>query len=106
MKWLLHPLLLLIARSTDSELAKQVEYLKAENRMLRRRIKKRVFLKEDEKRLLVKLGLAVGKSVKALLTVCSYPTYRRWVGLYAPEKAGTPCKPAKGKGGSAPRLNR
>ena len=44
MKWLFHPLLLLIARSTESELAKQVEYLKAENQMLRKRITKRVML--------------------------------------------------------------
>jgi hypothetical protein len=41
MTWLYHPLLLLIARSTDSQLAKQVEFLKAENQMLRRRLTKR-----------------------------------------------------------------
>ena len=32
MKWLFHPLLLLIAKGTASELAKQVEYLKAKRR--------------------------------------------------------------------------
>ena len=31
MRWLFQPLLLLVAKSTESELAKQVEYLKAEN---------------------------------------------------------------------------
>ena len=44
MKWLFHPLLLLIAKSTESELAMQVEYLKAENQILRSRIRKRVML--------------------------------------------------------------
>ena len=38
MNWLFKPLLLLVARSTESELAKQVEYLKAENAILRKRI--------------------------------------------------------------------
>jgi hypothetical protein len=37
-------LLLLLARSTESELAKQVEYFKAENLILRRRIKYRFYL--------------------------------------------------------------
>jgi cell shape-determining protein MreC len=79
MKWLFHPLLLLIATSTESELAKQVEYLKAENQILRKRIHKRLFLKEEEKRLLVKLGLAVGKGVSALLTVVSYTSSSRCI---------------------------
>jgi putative transposase len=60
MKWLFHPLLRLIARSADSELAKQVEYLKAENEILGKRIHKRLFLREEEKRLLVKLDLQAG----------------------------------------------
>jgi hypothetical protein len=37
MKWLFAPLLMLIANSTQSELARQVEFLKAENEILRRR---------------------------------------------------------------------
>ncbi|MDB5171914.1 MAG: putative transposase [Phycisphaerales bacterium] len=81
--WLFHPLLLLIAKSTDSELARQVEYLKAENQILRKRVTRQLRLDESEKRLLVKLGQAVGKGVSALLTAVSYRTYRRWVKLYA-----------------------
>jgi hypothetical protein len=42
MAWLFHPLMLLIAKGSDSELAKQVGFLKAENRMLRRRLPSRV----------------------------------------------------------------
>jgi len=34
MRWFYQPLLLLIANSTDSDLAKQVEYLKVENGIL------------------------------------------------------------------------
>jgi putative transposase len=100
MRWLYQPLLLLLANSTDSDLAKQVEYLKAENQILRKRLGKRPYLEDGEKRLLVKLGQAVGKGVKDLLSIVSYPTFRRWVGLYDPVKAAAkPAAGAKGKGG-------
>jgi hypothetical protein len=41
-----------------------VEFLKAENQMLRRR---------------VKLGRGLGKAVKALITVNHYRSYQTWV---------------------------
>jgi putative transposase len=69
MRWFYQPLLLLLASSTDSELAKQVEYLKAENQILRRLLDKRPYLVELDKRLLVKLGQAVGKGIKDLLSI-------------------------------------
>src|SRR5882672_1930506 len=78
MRWLFQPLLLLVANSTESELAKQVEFLRAENLMLRRRIHKRIFLTKQERRLLVKLGDAIGPKVTWLLTIVAYQTYRRW----------------------------
>ena len=90
-------MLLLFASSTDSDLAKQVEYLRAENQILRAKLAKRPYLSELEKRLLVKLGQAVGKGIKNLLTVVAYSTYRRWIGLYDP--AGTKPPAPKGKGG-------
>jgi putative transposase len=60
MAWLFQPLLMLLARSTDSQLARQVEFLHAENQMLRRRLPKCVRLSLDEKRLLVKLRQLIG----------------------------------------------
>src|SRR5688572_1099291 len=90
MKWLFAPLLLMIARSTESELAKQVEFLKAENQMLRRRIPRQVRLNHEERRLLVKLGQGLGKAVKALITVNHYRSYQTWVKLYDPENAPPP----------------
>jgi putative transposase len=99
MRWFYQPLLLLLASSTDSDLVKQVEYLKAENRILRRLVGKRPYLDEPDKRLLVKLGQAIGKGIKDLLSIVSYPTYRRWVGLYDPAGAGTKPREARGKGG-------
>jgi len=56
MRWLFHPLLLLLANSSESALAKQIEYLKAENAMLRRRLPKWLGTTAEERALLVKLG--------------------------------------------------
>ena len=69
MVWLFQPLLQLIARSTDSEMARQLEFLKAENAMLRKRLGRSVRLTDEEKSLLVKLGEQIGAGVKALLTI-------------------------------------
>ena len=50
MRWLFQPLLLLVAKSTESELAKQVEYLKAENQILRKRLPRCLSLSLEDKR--------------------------------------------------------
>ena len=78
MVWLFQPLLQLIARSTDSEMARQLEFLKAENAMLRKRLGRSVRLTEEEKSLLVKLGEQIGAGVKALLTIVSWTTFQLW----------------------------
>jgi putative transposase len=102
MAWLYHPLLLLIARSTHCELAHQLEFLKAENAMLRRRLPRRLVLTEPEKRLLVKLGLAVGAGVAALLSVAAYSTFRAWVTRFDPAAAAPP-RPSTGRKPGRPR---
>jgi hypothetical protein len=96
---------MLLARSTDSQLARQVEFLHAENQMLRRRLAKRVRLNGHERALLVRLGEAIGgRAVRVLLTVVSYPTYRRYVGQVDPTVSGTPC--VGSQGGSPAYLGR
>ena len=66
-----HPLLALIASGTDRELAKYVEFLKEENKILRARIPGQVHTKPDERRRLVQLGKALGQEVGELLTIVS-----------------------------------
>jgi len=47
-----------LARCTENELRKQIEFLKIENEMLRRRVpKKRIFLKREDRERLLKLEL-------------------------------------------------
>ena len=43
MKWLMHPLLTLIAGATESEMTKYIEYLKVENQVLRDRLPKEIY---------------------------------------------------------------
>ncbi len=48
-KWFIHPLLVLIANATESELAKYVEYLKVESQVLRDRLPKKIDTTEAER---------------------------------------------------------
>ncbi len=49
--------MLVIARSTDRELARQVSYLKAENQVLRSRLPARLSLTQREKSRLVRFAI-------------------------------------------------
>ena len=55
-----HPLLLVLARATESQLARYVEYLKEENRILRAKLPKRVVCSPGERQRLIKLGKPLG----------------------------------------------
>jgi putative transposase len=53
-------LLILLAHATDRELARQVQYLKNENRVLRARLPKLVMTTPPERARLLKYGKPVG----------------------------------------------
>jgi len=79
MRNLYHRLLLLIASSTQRELARQVRYLKVENEILRSKLPQRVVVTERERNRLVKFGAKLGRALNELATIVHPDTLRRWI---------------------------
>ena len=72
-------LMLVIAKSTAKELARQVSYLKAENQILRSRLPKRLTLTQREKNRLVRFAKNLGSALNELATIVHPSTIRRWI---------------------------
>jgi len=72
-------LMLVIAKSTDKELARQVSYLKAENQILRSRLPRRLSLTQREKNRLVRFARNLGSALNELATIVHPSTIRRWI---------------------------
>ncbi|MEX0866408.1 MAG: hypothetical protein WD030_03550, partial [Pirellulales bacterium] len=79
MPQIFHPLLALIASATDRELAKYIEYLKQENKILRARIPGQIHTRRDERELLLKFGKPLGRAIESLITIVTPGTFNRWV---------------------------
>src|SRR5262245_2157663 len=75
----LQPLLLLLARLTDRQLAAVVQYLKAENEILRGRLPKRIAVTPREKQRLLKFGRPVGTRIKDFVSIVSPRKFLRWL---------------------------
>lgn len=73
------PFLFCLARCTENELRRQIDFLKTENKMLRKRVpKKRIFLTREERQRLLKLGTAIGPAVCKLISIVHPRTFQRW----------------------------
>jgi hypothetical protein len=74
------PLLFVLARCTRHQLIRQIEFLKAENEMLRKRIPRRaIVLNHEERDRLIRLGQAMGVCMKPFITIVTYETYNFWL---------------------------
>ena len=72
-------LMLVIAKSTDNQLARQVSYLKAENQILRSRLPARISLTQREKNRLIRFAKNLGSALHELATIVHPSTIRRWI---------------------------
>jgi putative transposase len=72
-------LMLVLAQATEKELAAQVQYLKAENQILRARLPKRILVTPVERRRLLKLGRPLGAAIDTLITIVTPGTFVRWI---------------------------
>src|SRR6187200_68739 len=97
---LFRSLLVVIASATHAQLARQIQYLKVENEILRSRLPARVMVTPAERKRLVKYASRLGKMLRHLVTIVVPDTLQRWIredrrsrGKVKPVKRGRRRKP-------------
>ncbi len=75
---LFHSLVTLLATATDCQLRRYIEFLKAENEILRVRLPAEIHTRPAERERLLKFGLHLGKAIEELITIVSPSTFYRW----------------------------
>jgi len=90
----------MLAHATDRELARQIQYLKTENRILRDKLPKRITVTTQERQRLLKYGKPLGAAIRELIAIVSPRTFARWLGGESvsakdskPAKSGRPKTP-------------
>ena len=68
-----------MGKLVHSSLVRQMEYLKVENQILRKKVKGRIKITPSEKRRLIRFGLSLNGDIRKLISIVSYSTFRRWV---------------------------
>ena len=71
--------LTMLGQMVHADLVRQNEYLKVENKILRSKLGKKVRTTQQEKLKLIRYGLPVGGSIKKLISIVTYQTFRKWV---------------------------
>src|SRR5262249_11694408 len=89
---------LMLANATDRELARQIQYLKAEKRILRDKLPKRITVTTAERQYLLKYGKPLGQAIRDLITIVSPRTFIRWLNGETPTPKGSkPTGPGRPK---------
>ena len=74
------PLLFMLARCTRNELIRQIQYLKAENDILRARLNRQyIKVRPEERKRLLELGKPLGAGLRHLMSIVTYQTFCRWL---------------------------
>jgi len=69
----------LLGKAIQSDLVRQIEYLRVENQILRSRLTQRVVVSPSERRRLIRFGRVLGKDIKTCLSIVSFQTFQKWV---------------------------
>jgi hypothetical protein len=98
MGWLVQPLLFFLARCPRNQLIRNIEFLKTENEILRKRyVRHHVTVSLADRQRLIALGEKIGPDLKRMITIVRHGTYLRWVrkskGLESIKRSGRPKKP-------------
>lgn len=92
---LFHRFVEVLAGSTNQELRRQIQFLKAENQLLKSRVRGRIRTTATERARLLKLGRPLGKSIRDVITIVSPRTFAKWV---SGEREATYKRKEKGPG--------
>ncbi len=96
MNALLQAFLWLLANAASSTLARQVLYLKGENRILRSKLPGKITVSPEERQTLLRYGGPVGAALKELISIVTPRTFLRWLhDEKKPNKAQRPSKPRR-----------
>jgi len=68
-----------LAGADENQLRRQIEFLRAENQMLRSRLPRTIKVTPNEKARLIKLGRPLGKAVWTLITIVHPHSFSRWL---------------------------
>ena len=79
-------LLSLLGRITQENLFCQIEYLKVENEILRKRVGRSIRPTPLERRKLLKFGAPLGKDIKNIISIVTYETFLLWIRKYKRKK--------------------
>lgn len=75
----LQSLFVLLAGCDRDELARQVQYLKVENQILRSKLPKQLEVTREERARLLKFGKLVGPVIRELISIVHPKTFARWI---------------------------
>ncbi len=71
-------LISILGAAAEPYLLQQIDYLKTENRILRRRIKHHIHTTPFERIALLNAGMPLGSKVRELIAIVKYKTYLEW----------------------------